>query len=300
MTALTDERDGNTYTVAKLADGNCWMTENLRLDAENSDDATLAQGFGDATASNMGKFIGLADSEDTNFTGSTSSATDPTNANSLYYAGTQSGTATMNIGQINYAGFRIPRYNKNNTNLASGATNSADVALTDSYNANNDHARWYGYGNYYNWPAAMANTGYYNTTTADENGYTPSEAAGTSLCPSGWKLPYGRSTGKGATTGGFSYLDTQMGGTGANSSTNAVTGTTMSTYWSQFPNNFVYSGYFVDSSAGTRGSYGYYWSSSAYRANRAYYFSFYSTYVYPGTYNDTKNLAGSVRCLLDS
>ena len=74
----------------------------------------------------------------------------------------------------------------------------------------------------------------------------------------------------------------------------------MSTYWSQFPNNFVYSGYFVDSSAGTRGSYGYYWSSSAYRANRAYYFSFYSTYVYPGTYNDTKNLAGSVRCLLDS
>ena len=28
---LTDERDGNNYTVRKLADGNCWMTENLRL-----------------------------------------------------------------------------------------------------------------------------------------------------------------------------------------------------------------------------------------------------------------------------
>lgn len=29
--ALTDERDNNTYAVAKLADGNCWMVENLRL-----------------------------------------------------------------------------------------------------------------------------------------------------------------------------------------------------------------------------------------------------------------------------
>ena len=31
-TALTDERDGNTYAVAKLADGKCWTIENLRLD----------------------------------------------------------------------------------------------------------------------------------------------------------------------------------------------------------------------------------------------------------------------------
>ena len=30
--ALSDERDSETYTVAKLADGNCWITENLRLD----------------------------------------------------------------------------------------------------------------------------------------------------------------------------------------------------------------------------------------------------------------------------
>ena len=28
---LIDSRDDNKYTVAKLADGNCWMTENLRL-----------------------------------------------------------------------------------------------------------------------------------------------------------------------------------------------------------------------------------------------------------------------------
>ena len=32
ITALTDTRDNNTYAIAKLADGNCWMMENLRLD----------------------------------------------------------------------------------------------------------------------------------------------------------------------------------------------------------------------------------------------------------------------------
>ena len=32
VTALTDTRDNNTYAVAKLADGKCWMMENLRLD----------------------------------------------------------------------------------------------------------------------------------------------------------------------------------------------------------------------------------------------------------------------------
>ena len=31
VTALTDARDNNVYTVGKLADGNCWMMENLRL-----------------------------------------------------------------------------------------------------------------------------------------------------------------------------------------------------------------------------------------------------------------------------
>ena len=32
VVSLTDERDGNVYTVAKLPDGHCWTTENLRLD----------------------------------------------------------------------------------------------------------------------------------------------------------------------------------------------------------------------------------------------------------------------------
>ena len=34
---LTDTRDSNTYTVAKLPDGNCWMTQNLRLSSTTED-----------------------------------------------------------------------------------------------------------------------------------------------------------------------------------------------------------------------------------------------------------------------
>lgn len=43
---LTDSRDNNTYTVKKLADGNCWMTENLKIANKTltSDDSDLPSG----------------------------------------------------------------------------------------------------------------------------------------------------------------------------------------------------------------------------------------------------------------
>jgi len=289
ITALTDQRDSQTYAVAKLADGQCWMIENLRLESTNSDNSTgaLAQGYG--TSSTYGNFSGLADAEAANFTGNTSSATAATTANSLYYAGTQSGTATIDISQTSYAGFRMPRYNNTNTSARASTPTTNSSAM-------------YSYGNYYTWAAAMANTGYYNTTTMTD-GYTPSEAANTSLCPTGWRLPYGRNTAnsKGTTAGGFSYLDTQLGGTGATSNSSTTpTGDAMSKAWRAFPNNFLYSGYFNTSSANSRGSYGYYWSSTADSGNYSYGLSLYSSYVFPGTNSTSKNRGSSIRCVSGS
>ena len=40
-TTVTDSRDGTTYTVAKLADDNCWMTSNLKLGKGNGEIITL-------------------------------------------------------------------------------------------------------------------------------------------------------------------------------------------------------------------------------------------------------------------
>ena len=42
VTALTDSRDNNTYAVAKLADENCWMIENLRLGGNEPINLTLS------------------------------------------------------------------------------------------------------------------------------------------------------------------------------------------------------------------------------------------------------------------
>ena len=132
VTALTDTRDNNVYAVARLTDGKCWMIENLRLNAEDSRGATnkaKAQGYGESAT--YGNFIGLADSEDMNFS-STTGNSDPTVANSIYYAGTQSGTATIDIAQTKFAGQRMPRYNNNNTNF--GGTNSYGISLVASPN----------------------------------------------------------------------------------------------------------------------------------------------------------------------
>ena len=137
ITALTDARDGNTYAVAKLADGQCWMIENLRLNSEHttsSGDIALAEGYGNATTSinaggnNLGKFVGLAGSEDANFANNTT-------ANSLYSIDGTNGTININSNSSYLPGYRLPRYNKNNTNMAPNATNSDGTTYLHNRNA---------------------------------------------------------------------------------------------------------------------------------------------------------------------
>ena len=288
--ALTDQRDNDTYAIAKLADGNCWMIENMRLENTNSDNSTgaLAQGYG--ASATYGSFSGLANPENSNFISSASSPTVQTEPNSLYYAGTQSGTATINISQTSYAGFRMPRYN--NWNTPTIATDRPSNPTTNSVINNSSNAGIYSYGNYYTWSAALANTIYYNEPTATDADGKTSETVGTSLCPKGWRLPYGRSSGNGAISGGFSYLDIQLSGTGANQST-----TVASNRWRVYPNNFLYSGYFGTSSADNRGSSGLYWSSTAKSYDYSYDLVLDSASISPGSSIGLKYGGLSIRCL---
>lgn len=273
--ALTDKRDDQVYAIAKLADGACWMIENLRLDTagtvgnnkhDNSiTNQSLAQGYGDV-------FAGLANPETANFSNSDV-------ANSLYYIGTQSGTATININQ-NYStnsNYRMPRYRNNNTVLAEGETDTTTGNSVDTY----------AYGNYYTWAAAIADTTYYGST----NGHT---TVATSICPKGWHLPYGNSGSTspnlGNTSGGFYYLEVQLGATSNNG--------TSSKKWRSFPNNFLYSGFANNSDINGRGSRGFYWSSSAYNAYNAYRLYLDSSDLYPGTSNYGKFNGFSVRCVV--
>ena len=299
VSALTDQRDNETYAIAKLADGNCWMIENLRLENTNSDNSTgvLAQGYG--TSTTYGYFSGLANAEAL-WANPTSGATDATTANSLYYAGTQSGTATIDISQTDYAGYRMPRYNNYNHQITTNDRPQNPTLNTASNSTSN--AGLYSYGDYYTWHASLANTIRYSSPTAtDVNGKT-SETVNTSLCPKGWKLPYGRSTGNGAISGGFSYLDIQLGGTGASSSSSTTpNGEDMSKAWRSYPNNFLYSGSVKNGSVSTRGSSGLYWSSTASSSDSlANSLLLESANVYPGTIGSGKYIGGAIRCLASS
>ncbi|MBR3256429.1 InlB B-repeat-containing protein [Candidatus Saccharibacteria bacterium] len=270
--ALRDQRDGNVYTIARLADGNCWMTENLRLEAENTvgnnqydssvTNQSLSQGYG-------GVFTGLDASENANF-----SLTTTATPNNIYNS--------TNITGSSYTGDRFPRYNNNNTK----------TSLTASYNgtvSSGTYYSWYSYGNYYTWAAAMANTTYYSSAT----GTSGSESAGTSICPTNWTLPTGGSTAK-----GFGILSQSYGGTGGNQTSTGFGGI-MSNRFRSFPNNFLYSGIFDGSSPSNRGTYGYYWSRSASDGRNSYSLYLYSTTLSPIA-NDPKNDGFSVRCLVGS
>ena len=283
VTALTDARDNDTYAVAKLADGKCWMIENLRLDytATGNTDGSLAQGYG-------GAFAGLAEPETANFANNTT-------ANSLYKSDGSgdiaggNGTTLSDIGTANTPGYRMPRYRNDDTN-----TNSTINPNTNVANMTDTAQNIYGYGNYYSWSAALANTNYYSSPTATDGNGKTSETANTSICPSGWRLPYGRNTGNGDTPGGFYYLNYKLNND--SDVRNIVANNKLRSY----PNNFVCSGYVISSSVNARGSGGYYWSSTTYNSIFAYSFIFGSSDVYPGTDVPDKYHGRIVRCVISN
>ena len=123
VTALTDQRDNNTYAVAKLADGNCWMIENLRLADKTTDNTPIAISSTN-TNSPISTFTQLGASVDP-----TSTAWCTTNS------------AACDDQSMLFSG---------------NTTNS--VANMSSGNAN-----IYSYGNYYNWYSATAGNGTYST-----------------------------------------------------------------------------------------------------------------------------------------
>ena len=286
VSALTDQRDNNTYAIAKLADGKCWMIENMRLDNTNSDNSTgaLAQGY--ATNATYGNFAGLANPE-TPWTTSSSYTT----ANSLY--STDGADNTTNIGTTN-AAYRFPRYNNQNT---------SDRASAPATGANT-----YSYGNYYTWAAAIA----------DLNNYTSNNASvtSTSICPSGWHLPTGGQTTVNTTadfytlgksimkdssgnsiepdqnaSGGYGYYGNSVTNTASKTATAAIR---------SYPNNFLYSGYVYSGSVTDRGSGGGYWSSTANGSYYAYSLYLGSSNVDPGTFSIYKYYGRTIRCLMGS
>ena len=192
---LTDTRDNNTYTASKLADGRCWMTQNLRI---------------------AGRTITSADSN------VTSSYAIPASSDSGY----------------------------------SGANDH-----TASVYVNSD-------GGFYTWAAATAGTGNATISTDGQN-------APASICPKGWRLPTGGSTGE------FRALYNNY---------NSVYAMTHG------PAKFTLSGFkHPIMLMGGIGQYGYYWSSTATSDIGAYFMGLSNTVSPDGAIN--RYTGYSVRCI---
>ena len=284
VTALTDERDDETYAAAKLEDGNCWMIENLRLENTATTGATniaLAQGYETG-------FTGLANPE------GPALFANVTTANSLYSI---DGSTTNTIPGSSDQGYRFPRYN--NVNTPANPTNVSDRPINpttnDATNSTSD-AGMYSYGNYYTWTAANANT----TATSDGDYNTKS------ICPKGWSLPRGGSKPREATNDFWNLIVTHLNN-GTNPAnydsftspyyTGSAEAVPVANVLRAYPNNFVYSG-FINGSVYNRGSVGYYWSSTTNGSNYGYYLNLRSTIIYPGTLGNYKYEGRSVRCIV--
>lgn len=191
---LEDARDGNVYTVKKLADGNVWMTQNLRL---------------------INKTISSADSN-------------------------------LPSGET----YTVPASNLSSFTTSQN-TNSAYLDST--------------YGGYYNFYTATAGWG----TNSVTSGNSPKD-----ICPKGWRLPTGGSSGEFKTLyGQYNSVALMMG----------------------VP-NFTLSGRVVNGSVVSQGSYGRFWSSTVNNANNAYYLHLNSSDVSPAV--DYYKYDGfSVRCM---
>ena len=269
---LTDQRDGKKYWVAKLADGNCWMTQNLDLDLNS---LTLTPTDSDVSASwtFSGSWYKSAKQGSTDYKAIQgwdlgeyvkTSPTATTSCTSYSDLSECTSQFTSVAGKTAYA-----------TDVNGGKLPADNVAVSG-----NNYDAHYLVGNYYSWPAATAGSG---------NNVSSSGDATDSICPANWRLPL--SGGSNTETGSFYYLLNQYGLTSSPTSGNNNIATS--------PLYFVRSGY-VNSggSLGFAGNNGGYWSGRASSSSYAYYLDFYPSGVRPSdSYSRYRGF--SVRCVAD-
>ena len=184
-----DKRDGKTYTIAKLADGNVWMTQNLDLDLDST-----------KTYTNEDTDIGYNTSTGTYGTASWSPmrSTYTATANQIHEwcnGGTwnsQYGYCEVNNTPESYDPGNLywnsteSDYSDWNAYYASCDFSTSTPTCNQSLNPLSTYTgstgtAQYHLGNYYNWAAALA--------TNDSSVYGNNDLVEQSICPAGWTLP---------------------------------------------------------------------------------------------------------------
>ena len=264
---LKDTRDDKLYWVAKLADNQCWMTQNLDLDL--STETALAPD--DSNVSD--NWTPTMSTQTTLSSGEFTSGTDGYNGvrsfdPGLYVNDPSKGWSSCNTYYEDTSACTAGNWTKITDSMSPMTAERTDgiVVDGDTYDAH------YLVGNYYQFNAATAGTGASVTDQYDD--------ASSSVCPKGWRLP---SRGNSNDTNDFYALTT---------GNSVTTGSTLS----KAPYYFIPAGYVYSGSLNYAGCSGDYWSSTASSDAYAYYLYFGSGGVDPS--NGGNRYDGqSVRCL---
>ena len=284
---LIDARDDKVYWVAKLKDGNCWMTQNLDLDL--SHEVALTSETSDIDPESYGKTIyttetGYSKDKDTGVVSWLPSTIDSEGIQradtiDMVWGSTTAATVPgwTNDNNRPYSADAGDRYRYTNSAGTETVYASFSTCLTGT---NNDKVgcQHTHLGNYYNWSVAVASN---NTTTA-------SNAQINSICPKNWDLP---ADGKYGT-----MLQTQ--GVQDGPSNRYTTGGFIAIRTS--PLHFARAGYIDNRSISGFGNYGNYWSSTARSNTNAYDLNFNASAINPSSYDYIlRSLGFSIRCMVD-
>ena len=287
VSALTDQRDNQTYAIAKLADGKCWMIENLRLADTHQEGANTVPTTLTTTNTNNP----LNNNDPTNPTVTLKHNYSDTNTSPTLSSTSSDATSWC---QTNSAACD-DQSRLRTDNTASRVSYRATDIMSNSANL-------YSYGNYYNWYSATAGNGTYSFSTNNNS-------VGGDLCPAGWRLPKGGNKTRIENNGDNEFWNLAVVALNNNtlpanySSSNYPyytgdpEGKDASKLLRTYPNNLLYSGYVNGASINYRGNAGSYWSSTAYSSDYAYLLSLGSSGVSPGTVYSYKYYGRAVRCL---
>ena len=259
---VIDIRDNKVYWISKLADNNCWMTQNLDLDLTSAPTAD--------------SYIAL-----------TSENTDLTDATSAAY---QDGYTVSETGVITWLPERdtIAYNNLNSTTWQNDNDHPYSYDYLDSNgnpvypdsNVAQQVAGNHGLsGNYYNWPAVLASNYSVNTSKNPAN----------SICPRNWRLPNITNHDFGNLLVVYNIIET-------NTSTTYIEGISSVQSMGATPLYLIRAGLINNGSLSSSGSYGYYRSSTGGGSSYAYVLRFYTNGVDPYR-NNYKSYGWSVRCL---
>ena len=147
---LIDNRDNKTYYVAKMKDGNIWMTQNLDLSIE------------------AGRTYTSADTDLANSTIGTSWTPTVSTSTTSSWIGSDTAPESYDPGNLYWNG---------NVTTTTDGTLSNRTTTDPSATSGGTH---YHVGNYYNWTAAVAMNSSSGKNSGDMN---------QSICPAGWRLP---------------------------------------------------------------------------------------------------------------